>query len=150
MACVDDYTSRSCFALRSSYAWRSRVHTNSPIYAGTWQANFRGTPFITINLMIEKDGHLTGSAGVGDINATPSGEITNVEAPANESPIVSNRLLDSGDLELTSRGDDPADKIILVLELTGAQTGFVRFGIAMGHDATVVKPIAVQKIEPKT
>ena len=87
-------------------------------YAGTWQANFRGTPFITINL-IEKDGHLTGSAGVGDINATPSGEITNVEAPANESPIVSNRLLDSGDLELTSRGDDPADKIILVLELTG-------------------------------
>ena len=118
-------------------------------YAGTWQANFRGTPFITINL-IEKDGHLTGSAGVGDINATPSGEITNVEAPANESPIVSNRLLDSGDLELTSRGDDPADKIILVLELTGAKTGFVRFGIAMGHDATVVKPIAVQKIEPKT
>jgi hypothetical protein len=104
---------------------------------------------ITINL-VEKNGRLAGSAGVGDINATPSGEITNVEAPANESPIVSNRLLDSGDLELTSRGDDPADKIILVLELTGAKTGSVRFGIAMGHDATVIKPIPVQRIEPKS
>ena len=130
-----------CFAQTSSH----RISD----YAGTWQAKFNGTTFITINL-VEKNGRLTGSAAVGDINATPSGEITNVEAPANESPILSNRLLDSGDLELTSRGDDPDDKIILVLELTGAKTGSVRFGIAMGHDATVIKPIPVQRIEPKS
>ena len=117
-------------------------------YVGTWQASFHGTAFITINL-VEKNGHLTGSAGIGDIYGDPNGVITSVEAPASESPIISTRLLQSGDLELTSRGDDPDDKITVVLELTGAKSGSVRFGIAMGHDATLVKPIAVQKIESK-
>ncbi len=130
-----------CFAQTSSHKISD--------YAGTWQANFNGTPFITINL-VEKNGRLTGSAGIGDIYADPNGVITSVEAPASESQIVSTRLLQSGDLELTSRGDDPDDKITVVLELTGAKSGSVRFGIAMGHDALVIKPIPVQRIEPKS
>jgi hypothetical protein len=36
-------------------------------YAGTWQANFEGTQFMTIKL-VEKDGHMTGSVSMGDIN----------------------------------------------------------------------------------
>ena len=130
-----------CFGQQSSHKLSD--------YVGTWQASFHGTLFITINL-VEKNGHLTGSAGIGDIYGDPNGVITSVEAPSSESPIVSTRLLDSGDLELTSRGDDPdGTSITVVLELTGAKSGSVRFGIAMGHDATLVKPIAVQKMESK-
>ena len=117
-------------------------------YAGTWQANFQGTPFMTIKL-VEKNGHLTGSASFGDIGADPNGTITRVEAPESESPIVSNRLLRFGGLELTSRGEDPNDTITVVLKLIDAKTGSVRFGNPPGGDALVLKPIAVQKIEPK-
>jgi hypothetical protein len=116
-------------------------------YAGTWQAKFHGTPFMTINL-VEKDGHLTGSANFGDIVADPSGVITAVEAPAGESPIVNSRLLPLRGLELTSRGEDPDDTITVVLKLIDAKTGSVRFGNPPGGDALVVKPIPVQKIEP--
>lgn len=130
-----------CFAQQSSHKLSD--------YVGTWQANFHSTPFITINL-VEKNGHLTGTASFGDIYADPNGEITSVEAPAAESPILSSRLLQTGDLELTSRGDDPGDTITVVLELTGAKSGSVRFGVAMGHDARVVKPMPVQRIEPKS
>jgi hypothetical protein len=61
-----------CFAQQS-------LHKLSD-YAGTWQADFHGTPFITIKL-VEKDSRLTGSASFGDINADPNGEIKRVEAP---------------------------------------------------------------------
>jgi len=118
-------------------------------FAGTWQANFNGTPFMILNLAV-KDGHLTGSASFGDINADPNGVITAVEAPTADSPIVSSRLLSTGLLELTSRGDDPDDTIVVVLKLIDAKTGSVRFGPAMGHEAMVVKPIPVHRIEPKS
>ena len=118
-------------------------------YVGTWQANFHGTPFITIKL-VEKDGHLTGSTSFGDINADPNGEIKRVEAAEGpESPIVSSRLLRFGGLELTSRGDNPNDIITVVLKLSDAKNGSVRFGSLPGEDASVLKPIPVQKIEPE-
>jgi len=103
---------------------------------------------MTIHL-VEKDGHLTGSASFGDINADPNGVITAVEAPTTESPIISTRLLSTGLLELTSRGDDPDDAITVLLKLIDSKTGSVRFAPAMGHEAMVVKPISVRRIEPK-
>jgi hypothetical protein len=115
-------------------------------YAGTWQAKFQGTTFMTINL-VEKNGHLTGSTSFGDIQADPSGAIKTVEAPAAESewPIVSSRLLPSRGLEVTSRGEN--ETIIVVLKLIDAKTGSVRFGNPPGGAALVVKPIIMQKIE---
>jgi len=130
-----------CFAQQSSHKLSD--------YAGTWQADFHGTPFITIKL-VEKDGHLTGSTNFGDINADPNGEIKRVEAREGpESPIVNSHLLRFGGLELTSRGEDPDDTITVVLKLTDAKTGSVRFRNVPGDDASVLKPIPVQKIEPK-
>src|SRR5690242_13027730 len=61
-------------------------------YAGTWQANFEGTQFMTIKL-VEKDGHMTGSVSMGDINVDINGDVIRAEATDNESPIVSSRLL---------------------------------------------------------
>jgi hypothetical protein len=115
-------------------------------YAGTWQAKFQGTTFMTINL-VEKNGHLTGSTSFGDIQADPSGAIKTVEAPAAEFewPIVSSRLLPSRGLEVTSRGEN--ETIIVVLKLIDAKTGSVRFGNPPGGAALVVKPIIMQKIE---
>jgi hypothetical protein len=68
----------TCFAQQSSHKLSD--------YAGTWQADFHGTRFITIKL-VEKGGHLTGSTSFGDIKAAPNGEIKRVEAPEGpESP----------------------------------------------------------------
>lgn len=129
-----------CFAQQSSHKLSD--------YAGTWQADFHGTPFVIIKL-VEKDGHLTGSASFGDINADPNGEIKRVEAPEEESPIVSSHVRRFGGLELTSRGDNPNDTITVVLKLIDAKTGSVRFSGPPGGDASVLKPIPVQKTEPK-
>ena len=113
-----------CFAQQSSQ------HKLSD-YAGTWQANFHGTRFMTINL-VEKDGHMTGSASFGDISVDLNGEIIKVEAPESESQIVSSRLLPFGGLELTSRGEDPGDTITVALKLIDAKTGSVRFKAVPG------------------
>jgi hypothetical protein len=116
-------------------------------YAGTWQAKFQGTTFITINL-VEKNGRLTGSASFGDIQADPSGAIKVVDAPAADSewPIVRSRLLPSRGLEVTSHGDN--ETIIVVLKLINAKAGSVRFGNPPGGAFLVLKPIIMQKIEP--
>ncbi len=115
-------------------------------YAGAWQAKFQGTTFMTINL-VEKKGHLTGSASFGDIQADPNGAIKEVDAPSDESEwtIVSSRLLPSHDLEVTSHGEN--ETIIVVLRLIDAKTGSVRFGIPPGGAFLVLKPIIMQKLE---
>ena len=128
-----------CFAQQSSHKLSD--------YAATWQANFHGTQFMTIKL-VEKDGHMTGSASFGDISVDLNGEIIKVEAPESESQIVSSRLLPFGGLELTSRGEDPGDTITVALKLIDAKTGSVRFKAVPG-DTLLIKPIAVQKIELK-
>ena len=127
-----------CFAQQSSHKLSD--------YAGTWQAKFQGTTFMTIKL-VEKNGHLTGSTNFGDIQADPSGSIKAVEAPAADSewPIVSSRLLPSRGLEVTSHGEN--ETIIVVLELINAKAGSVRFGNPPGGAALLVKPIIMQKIE---
>jgi len=124
-----------CFAQQSSHKLSD--------YAGAWQANFEGTQFMTIKL-VEKDGHITGSVSVGDINVDLNGDIIRAEAPENESPIISSRLLPIGGLELTSRGEDPDDTITVSLKLIDAKTGYVRFK-AVPRDTMVIKPIAVHK-----
>jgi hypothetical protein len=112
-------------------------------YAGTWQANFEGTQFMTIKL-VEKDGHMTGSVSMGDINVDINGDIIRAEATDNESPIVSSRLLPIGGLEFTARGEDPDDTITVALKLIDAKTGSVRFKSVPG-DTLVIKPIAVHR-----
>jgi len=129
-----------CFAQQSSHKISD--------YAGTWQANFEGTRFMTIKL-VEKDGHMTGSAGFGDINVDLNGDVIRAEAPDSESPIVSSHLLPFGGLELTSRGEDPDDTITVVLKLIDAKTGSVRFKAVPG-DTLVIKPIAVHKNSAQT
>ena len=115
-------------------------------YAGAWQAKFQGTTFMTINL-VEKKGHLAGSATFGDIQADPNGAIKEVDAPSDESEwtIVSSRLLPSHDLEVTSQGEN--ETIIVVLKLIDAKTGSVRFGTPPGGAFLVLKPIIMQKLE---
>lgn len=54
--------------------------------AGTWQANFEGTQFMTPKLV--ENGHIAGSVSVGDVNVDLNGDIIRAEAPENESPIV--------------------------------------------------------------
>jgi hypothetical protein len=128
-----------CFAQQSSHKLSD--------YAGTWQANFEGTQFMTIKL-VEKDGHMTGSVSVGDINVDLNGDIIRAEAPESESPIVSSRVLPVGGLELTSCGEDPDDTITIALKLIDAKTGSVRFKAVPG-DTLQIKPITVQKTELK-
>jgi hypothetical protein len=129
-----------CFAQQSSHKLAD--------YAGTWQANFEGTQFMTIKL-VEKDGHMTGSVSFGDINVDLNGDVIRAEAPESESPIVSSRLLPFGGLELTSRGEDPDDTITVALKLIDAKTGSVRFKAVPG-DTLVIKPIAVHKNRAQT
>ena len=128
-----------CFAQQSSHKLSD--------YAGTWQASFHGTRFMTIKL-VEKDGQMTGSASLGDINVDLNGDIIKAETPDSESPIVSSRLLPFGGLEFTSRGEDPGDTITVALKLIDAKNGSVRFKSVPG-DTLAIKPIAVQKIELK-
>ena len=127
-----------CLAQRSSH--------KLSVYAGTWQAKFQGTTFMTIKL-VEKNGHLTGSTNFGDIQADPSGAIKAVEAPAADSewPIVSSRLLPSRGLEVTSHGEN--ETIVVVLELINAKAGSARFGNPPGGAFLLVKPIIMEKIE---
>ena len=127
-----------CFAQQSSHKLSD--------YAGMWQAKFQGTTFMTINL-VERNGHLTGSASFGDIQADPSGAIKSVDAPAADSEyrIVSSRLLPSRGLEITSHGEN--ETIIVVLELINAKAGSARFGNPPGGAFLLVKPIIMQKVE---
>lgn len=127
-----------CFAQHSSHRLSD--------YPGTWQAKFQGKTFMIINL-VEKNGHLTGSASFGDIQADPTGAIKAVDAPAADSewPIVSSRLLPSRGLEITSHGEN--ETIVVVLQLINAKAGSVRFGNPPGGAYLLVKPIIVQKIE---
>ena len=67
-----------CFAQQSSHKLSD--------YAGTWQANFEGTQFMTPKLV--ENGHIAGSVSVGDVNVHLNGDIIRAEAPENESPIV--------------------------------------------------------------
>src|SRR4029079_7757253 len=99
--------------------------------------------FMTVRL-VEKDGHMTGSVSVGDINVDLNGDVIRAAAPESESPIVSSRLLPVGGLELTSRGEDPDDTITVALKLIDATTGSVRFKAVPG-DTLAIKPIAVHK-----
>jgi hypothetical protein len=127
-----------CFAQHSSHRLSD--------YAGTWQAKFQGKTFMIINL-VEKNGHLTGSASFGDIQADPTGAIKAVDTPAADSewPIVRSRLLPSRGLEITSHGEN--ETIVVVLQLINAEAGSVRFGNPPGGAYLLVKPIIMQKIE---
>ena len=129
-----------CFAQQSSHKLSD--------YAGTWQANFEGTQFMTIKL-VERDGHMAGSVSCGDINVDLNGDVIRAEAPESKSPIVSSRLLPFGGLELTSRGEDPDDTITVALKLIDEKTGSVRFKAVPG-DTSVIKPIAVHKNRAQT
>src|SRR6476661_9088314 len=88
-----------CFAQQSSHKLSD--------YAGTGQANFEGTQFMTVKL-VERDGRMTGSVSVGDINVDLNGDVIRAEAPESESPIANSRLLPFGGWEPTSHGEDPA------------------------------------------
>jgi hypothetical protein len=127
-----------CFA-------QQRAHKLSD-YSGTWQAKFQGTTFMTLNL-VETNGHLTGSASFGEIQADPSGAIKAVDAPAGDSEyrIVSSRLHPTRGLEITTRGEN--ETIIVVLELINAKAGSARFGNPPGGAFLLVKPIIMQKVE---
>ncbi|HEU5403329.1 MAG TPA: hypothetical protein VFU86_18380 [Terriglobales bacterium] len=120
-----------------------------PDYAGTWQANFHGKPFMTLKLL-EKDGKLTGTVSHGNIEADPNGDLTKAEAAPGESEVVESRLLALGDLELKTRDQDSDDLTTIVFKLSDEKTGSIRFVIPEGEGVPKIKPFKVEKVESKS
>ena len=58
------------------------AETSRPIFSGVWVAEFKGTPYLTLE--IKQKGSLTGAISTGSVNADADGNVSEVVEPAGQ------------------------------------------------------------------
>ncbi len=56
--------------------------TSRPLFAGLWVAEFKGTPYLALE--IKQKGSLTGAISTGSVNADAEGNVSEVVEPAGQ------------------------------------------------------------------
>ena len=93
-------------------------------FVGTWQAQFTGKTFLTINLE-KQQGKLTGTVSHADIQVGKDGELTSAEEHEGSNPIVEAKLT-GGTLLITTKEETSQDTIQCEMKLTGTDQAELR------------------------
>jgi hypothetical protein len=118
------------------------LNTSDPLeaYAGTWQAQFQGKTFLTINLAKQQSG-LGGTVSHTNIELNNSGELTSAAAKDGEDPITDAKV--GGDvLRLTSQDQQTQQATQFEMKLTGADSAELQ---VIGTSAPQAKPWKLQR-----
>jgi hypothetical protein len=105
---------------------KSRVPDSSgdQQFVGTWQAQFKGKPFLTIKLEKQQD-KLTGTVSHTNIKLDDTGELTSAEELDGSNPIVEAKLT-NGILHISSKDEDSQETIQCEMKLTGTDQAELR------------------------
>ena len=111
-------------------------------FAGTWQAQFQGKPFLTIRLQ-EQAGTFSGTVSHAQIQTDASGALTSAEIRDGEDSIIEAQA--AGDvLHLTSKDASSGETTQYELRLTGAQQAELRF-VGIPSSITAPKPWKLER-----
>jgi hypothetical protein len=94
-------------------------------FAGSWQAEFQGKPFVTVKLQ-EQEGKLTGTISHVQIQLDASGELSSAEPQAGEDTLSETKV--SGKVADFSSSDANGQNVVhYEIELTAADQAELRF-----------------------
>ena len=120
---------------------------NAKQFVGTWQASFKGSPFLTVIFRVA-DGKVTGSFSHADMQVNQAGELTKAEARDGEDPI-SDAQVKGNVLRFTTKSTDGSeDSLQAELRLTGPDKGEIRL-LGIPPDVPSPKPWEVSRVSQK-
>ena len=93
-------------------------------FVGTWQAEFKGKPFLTIKLEKRQD-KLTGTVSHTNIRLDDTGELASAEELDGSNPIIEARLT-NGILRISSKDEDSQETVQCEMKLTGTDQAELR------------------------
>jgi hypothetical protein len=89
-------------------------------YVGTWTAQFKGKPFLTLKL-VEKDGTLTGTMTGATVRFNKDGSLSEAKAKDTQHDVI-DPLLNEGQLYFKTKEEDKPP-VGFQMKLTGANSG---------------------------
>lgn len=121
--------------------------SNAKQFVGTWQASFKGSPFLTLTFAVS-DNKFTGRASHADIEVNQAGELTKAEAQEGEGPITDAQVKGNV-LRFTIKSSEGSeDSPQAELRLNGPDKGEIRM-VGMPADVPAPKPWEVTRVTPK-
>jgi len=136
----------SC-AMAFAQDYQPATASNAKPFVGTWQASFKGSPFLTVTFSVADD-KVSGSFSHADIEVNQSGELTKAEAKDGEDPIVNAQVKGNVLRFTTKSADGSEDSLQAELKLVGPAKGEIRL-IGIPADVPAPKPWEVSEVSPK-
>ncbi len=136
----------SC-ALVFGQDFQPATSSNAKQFVGTWQASFKGSPFLTVIFSVA-DGKVSGSFSHADMEVNPAGELTKAEARDGEDPITEAQVKGNV-LRFTTRSTDGSeDSLQAELRLIATDKGEIHL-IGLPPDVPAPKPWEVSRVAQK-
>jgi len=136
----------SC-ALVFAQDFQPATNTNAKQFVGTWQASFKGSPFLTVTFSVADD-KVSGSFSHADMEVNQAGELTKAEAKDGEDPII-NAQVKGNVLRFTTKSTDGSeDSLQAELKLIGPDKGEIHM-IGLPPDVPAPKPWEVSRVSQK-
>ena len=123
------------------------TNSNAKQFVGTWQATFKGSPFLTVIFMVADD-KVTGSASHADIDVNQAGELTKAEAKEGADPIIAAQVKGNVLRFTTKSTDGSEDSLQAELRLVGPDKGEIRL-TGIPADVPAPKPWEVSRVSQK-
>ena len=136
----------SCAMVFAQY-FQPATSSNAKQFVGTWQASFKGSPFLTVTFIVADD-KVTGSASHADIDVNQAGELTKAEAKDGEDPIIDAQVKGNVLRFTTKSTDGSEDSLQAELRLVGPDKGDIRL-IGIPADVPAPKPWEVSRVSQK-
>ena len=108
------------------------AETSRPIFSGVWVAEFKGTPYLTLE--IKQKGSLTGAISTGSVNADADGNVSEVVEPAGQMRQIRDARIDR------------TGKLVFVTKEGGGQE--TEFEMGLTEDGKASLKIAGMPINP--
>jgi hypothetical protein len=121
--------------------------SNAKPFVGTWQASFKGSPFLTVIFSVADD-KVSGSFSHADMEVNQAGELTRAEAKDGEDPIVNAQVKGNVLRFTTKSADGSEDSLQAELKLVGPDKGEIRL-LGIPADVPAPKPWEVSRVSPK-
>ena len=136
----------SCFTVFGQ-DYQPATSSNAKQFAGTWQATFKGSPFLTVTFSVADD-KVSGSFSHADMEVNQAGELTKAEARDGEDPITDAQVKGNALRFTTKSTDGSEDSLQAELKLTGPEKGEIRL-LGIPPDVPAPKPWEVSRVSQK-
>jgi hypothetical protein len=123
------------------------TNSNAKQFVGTWQASFKGSPFLTVTFRVADD-KVSGSFSHADMEVDQAGELTKAEAKDGEDPIIDAQVKGNVLRFTTKSTDGSEDSLQAELRLVGPEKGEIRL-IGIPAEVPAPKPWNVSRVSPK-